>query len=50
MTQDQAMLGANSKWVMNLRTLGKSGIAKEGKGKKLVNRGTPMIVVGYPEN
>ena len=50
MTRDQAMLGVNPKWVVNLRTWGERGVVKETKGKKSVDRGTPMMFVGYPEN
>ena len=44
------MLGANPKWVVNLRTWGEYGIMKEGKDKKSVDRGIPMIFMGYPAN
>ena len=50
LARGQAMLGANPKWVVNFRTWGERGVVKEGKGKKSVDRGIPMMFVGYPEN
>ena len=50
MTRDEWVLGANPKWVVNLRTFGECGIVKEGKNKKSVDRGIAMMFVGYPAN
>ena len=43
MTQDQAILGANPKWVVDLKTWSRIGIVKEGKNKKSVVRKIPMM-------
>ena len=50
MTSDEWVLGANPKWVVNLRTFGECGIVKEGKNKKSVDRDIAMMFVGYPAN
>ena len=49
-SRDEHVYGKLPNWTQNMHTFGEMAVVKEKKNKKLGDRGTKMMFVGYPEN